>query len=244
VRRLAFHEALGVLNVGDLHPGGASVSEFLLSEMEKIGPRKVLEVGAGIGCTTQRMLRRGWTVTALEPSDVLRRRLEHRLGIAALPNAFETYESELGAYDAIVGESVFYGMDLRDAFAKVHRLLRPGGLFASLDTVWTEKADPNMVARIHDETKKTFGIPMASREALTWSDWKGAVGDAGFEEVAVRPIPPGSLRADGKTKATIIASAVRHPLALVQHLYHRLQMRPRRMPPGWTETWMAVWRRR
>ena len=244
MRRLAFHEALGVLGVGDLHPGGPSVTEVMLGELSKIDPRLVLEVGAGIGCTTARMLKRGWNVVALEPSDVLRRELERRLGVSAYPDPFETFEGHAGPFDAIVGESAFYGMNVAGALEKVSRLLRHGGLFASLDMVWTDEADAAEVARIHDETKAVFGIPVASRTAWTWSDWQGAVRDAGFDEVFARRLPPDSLRADGSTKRRILTSAARHPLAFLQHINHRVKARKPRVPAGWTETWMAVWRRR
>ena len=101
----------------------------------------------------------------LEPSEVLRERLRKRVGLSALPQRFETFEANAGSFDAIIGESAFYGMDLALAIEKAHHLLRPGGLFASLDMVWTEKAEGNAVAKIHDETKRIFGIPMASRTA-------------------------------------------------------------------------------
>jgi SAM-dependent methyltransferase len=243
LRKLAFHEALGVLNVGDLHPGGAAVSEYLVSEIERIRPRRVLEVGAGIGFTTARMLKRGWNVTPLEPSDVLRRRLRRRVGFTVAPVRFESFEAEAGSFDAVIGESAFYGMDMASAFAKVHALLRRGGIFASLDMLWTEKAEAPVAARIHDDTKRIFGIPMASRVVVTWSDWRKLMRAAGFEEIEARRLPPGSLYADWKTKLTILASAPWHPVAFAQYLKHRYLALASRVPAGWTETWMALWRR-
>jgi len=243
MKRLAFHEALGVLNVGDLHPGGAAASEYLVSEIERIRPRRVLEVGAGIGFTTARMLKRGWTVTPLEPSEVLRRRLRRRVGFAVAPSRFETFEGEPSSFDAVIGESAFYGMDVASAFAKVNALLRRGGVFASLDMLWTAQAQAPLVAQIHDETKRIFGIPVASRTVLTWSDWKTLLRSAGFEEIDSRRLPPGSLYADWKTKLTILTSAPRHPVAFAQYLKHRYLALAPRVPAGWTETWMALWRK-
>jgi SAM-dependent methyltransferase len=243
LRKLAFHEALGVLNVGDLHPGGAAVSEYLVSEIERIRPRRVLEVGAGIGFTTARMLKRGWTVTPLEASEVLRRRLRRRVGLAAARARFEDFEAAAGSFDAVIGESAFYGMDVAVAFAKVHALLRRGGILASLDMLWTEKAEASAVVQIHDETKRVFGIPVASRNVVTWSDWKNLLRAAGFEEVNSRRLPPGSLYADWRTKLTILSSAPRHPVAFAQYLRHRYLALAPRVPAGWTETWMGLWRK-
>jgi SAM-dependent methyltransferase len=189
------------------------------------------------------MLKRGWRVVPIEPSDALRHQLQQRLGISARSGGFEEFDSPNGAYDAIIGESVFYGMNLKKAFEKVHRLLRPGGLLASLDTVWTSAAKVDEVATIHDQTKKMFGIPMASREALTWADWRRILTEAGFVPVVEKQIPPGSLKADTGTKWTILRAALRHPAAFLQNLNHRRQFGALTVPPGWTETWMAVWRR-
>ena len=243
MKRLAFHEALGALNVGDLHPGGQAATEFLLDELAKQDPRVVLEVGAGIGNTTARMLKRGWQVVPIEPSDTLRHQLESRLGISAHAGGFEDFDSADGAYDVVLGESVFYGMDLKKAFAKVHRILRPGGLLATLDTVWTAAAIPDVAATIHDDSKRIFGIPMASREALTWSDWRRILAEAGFLAVVEKQIPPGSLKADKGARWVKLRAALGQPLALLQNLNHRRQFGRLHVPAGWTETWMAVWRR-
>jgi SAM-dependent methyltransferase len=240
---LAFHEVLGVLGVGDLHPGGPEATEFLLAELEKGNPRTVLEVGAGIGTTTGRMMRRGWRVVPIEPSDVLRAKLERTLGIEAHAGGFESFEANSGTFDAVIGESVFYGTDLRRSFEKAHRLLRSGGLLASLDTVWTAEASPDRVANLYDETKRIFGIPVGSRQALTWSDWRVILAETGFAAVVEKQIPAGSLRKSKGTRRKILRSAVQHPLAFIQHLNHRRGYRINRIPPGWTETWMGVWKR-
>src|SRR5262249_53597192 len=91
-RTLAQHEAAALLGIGDLHPGRAAATEFLLRELDKAAPRRVLEVGAGVGFTTQRLLERGWQVTAIEPNPVMRRQLERRLPIRAYPDGFEKFD--------------------------------------------------------------------------------------------------------------------------------------------------------
>lgn len=241
MRRLAFHEVMGVLGVGDLHPGGRMATDFLLEELAKSRPRIVLEIGAGIGRTTERMIGRGWHVVPIEPNDILRRELETKLPIHVDPNGLEAFAGGEGRFDAVIGESVLYGLNLPVAFGKVHRLLRPGGLLASVDMVWTDLAEPEVAARVHDETWETFGIPMASRERLTWSDWKALLNHAGFVQVIERKFQGNAGRT--RDPRVTIASALRHPLAFVQYLKYRHLSRTSRVPPEWLETWMAVWRR-
>jgi hypothetical protein len=100
-RRLAFHEMMGRLGVGDLHPGGRPVSSLFQEQLLARGARRVLEVGAGIGVTTERLLNAGFDVAPLEPNPVLRGVLTKRLGIRAHDTTFEDFDDRDGSYDAV-----------------------------------------------------------------------------------------------------------------------------------------------
>jgi SAM-dependent methyltransferase len=243
MRRLAYHETMGILGVGDLHPGGLVATQFLLAELDRKNPRDVLEIGAGIGLTTARLIERGWHVVSIEPNEVLRQVLESRLHRRICSDTFESFSGADASYDAVIVEGALYRMDLAAAFAKVHRLLRPGGLLALVDMVWTEAADPKMVASIYDQTLTAFGIPMASRDRLTWYDWKRLLGDVGFSAIAERKVQSSDWRSQGRTRAAAAVAALRHPVATLQHLSYRFQRRPPSAPPGWLESWMSVWKR-
>jgi SAM-dependent methyltransferase len=239
-RRLALHEAQALLGVGDLHPGCAAATEFLLGELDKITPRRVLEVGTGIGRTTERMLARGWQVTAIEPNAVMRRVLERRLAIRAWPGGFETF-SDPGSYDALIAESVFYRFDLAQAFAHAYRLIRPGGMLALVDMIWTDAAQPEAVPAIAAETGRAFGIPATSAEPLTWQGWEQRLLAAGFAEVAARRIGPGTPEPGRRRR--ILLNGLRHPVALAHYLSYRKVTRRSMVPDDWLESWMSVWRR-
>jgi SAM-dependent methyltransferase len=247
MRRLAFHETMGVLGVGDLHPGGRAATDFLLAEVARSHPDLVLEVGAGIGLTTARMARLGWRVEAIEPNEVLRRALAKQ-HVKIYFEKLEAFKPPARPYDAVIAESVLYAMELPSAFAKLYGLLRPGGVLGFVDLLWTEAADPQVVAAIHDETQCTFGIPMASRQRHTWTDWKRMLREVGFELVAEREArepqaPARPARIDLVGRLGQLLSGLRHPLALGQRLnYRRLSRRPR-VPAAWLETRAAVWQR-
>ena len=127
-RTLAYHEMMARLGIGDLHPGGHEASRFLLAELQKNGARQVLEIGAGIGVTTERMMKAGLEVTSLEPNPVMHESLTKRLRVDARATPFESFEAADGSYDALISESVFYAFDVDRGFAKARRLLRPGGV--------------------------------------------------------------------------------------------------------------------
>jgi SAM-dependent methyltransferase len=239
--RLVFTESLALLGATDLHPGGRDATNFLLDELQKGNPSRVLEIGAGSGATTERMIRRGWQVTPIEPSKVLRNVLEKRLGVSVYPEEFQRFEGAEASFDAAIGESVFYCLDHATAFGKLHRLLRPGGLLAFVDQVWTEAGDPTLAASIHDRTARAFGIPAASREWLTWPRWRERLTEAGFAPVVETRLPSDSFQPISRWAK--LAGGLRHPLALAHYLNYRRFYRMTWAPPGCFESWMAVWRR-
>jgi SAM-dependent methyltransferase len=229
------------LGVGDLHPGGGDISSFLVDELVKAGARRVLDVGAGIGVTTERLLSRGLQVTALEPNPVLRATIERRLGLRASAIPFARFDCEGQPYDAIVAESVLYALDFPGTFARAAGLLRAGGLLAFSEMLWTERASPEVTAFIHDQTTRAFGIPMAPRSRITWRDWRGALADAGFAPVTEREVAGSG---DGQRRWPALARGLaRRPWLLPALLTYRSYMRLSWAPPGWLESRAAVWKR-
>jgi len=240
--RLEFIESLALLGATDLHPGGRDATNFLLGELEKGTPRRVLEIGAGSGATTERMIRRGWQVTPIEPSTVLRNVLEKRLRVPAYAGEFERFEEADGSFDAAIGESIFYCLDHASAFAKLRRLLRPGALLALVDMVWTDKGNADLAASIHDRTARTFGIPAASREWLTWPRWRQNLENAGFALVVERRLSSVSFQPP-LGRSVKLVRGLRHPVALLHYLNYRRFHRMTFAPAGCFESWMAVWKR-
>jgi SAM-dependent methyltransferase len=238
---LALHETLALLGIGDLHPGGSDATDFLLREIDKVAPRRVLEVGAGIGLTTQRLLERGWHVTAIEPNPLLRVALENRLVLRAYAGTFETFD-DAEPFDAVIAESVLYRLNLPSAFARARGLLRPGGLLALVDMVWTDAAEADATAALTEQSERTFGIPMASVEHLTWDAWRRELVSAGFAEVAAKRVGSWGKR-DFRRWWMMLRNGARHPRALAQYLSYRAASRVPSVPNGWLESWMSVWRR-
>jgi SAM-dependent methyltransferase len=240
--RAAYHEMMAIFGVGDLHPGGIAATEFLLGELEKAKPSTILEVGAGAGFTTARMIKRGWRVTPIEPSTVMCQRLEARCGIAVHRGTFESFDDGGNRYDAVIGEGVFYGLEPQGSVTKIRRLLRPGGLLAFSDMVWTGAAKADVVTFIHDLTKQAFGIPMAPSDVVAWSNWRSALFAAGFREVVTKSIEPAAFDPEQRVRqARVALGLVRHPGLLPLYLTYRSYRRINWAPPGWLESWMSVW---
>src|SRR5450755_2404755 len=112
--------------MGDLHPGGAPATQRILRWLSERNVHRVLEVGSGIGNTAARMADLGWDVTAIEPDQILFKKLQGRFGARARCEEFLGHRPQ-EPYDAIVAESVFFQMDLAQVFAHARALLKPGG---------------------------------------------------------------------------------------------------------------------
>ncbi len=239
MRHLAFHQLKGAVGVGDMHPGGVEATELLL---EWIATRahdgfRVLEVGAGIGNTSRRMVERGWAVTALEPDPVLFQRLRTRPGLRAVNQSlFEHHVEE--PYDAVLAESVLYMNDLDEVFGRSREILRPEGLLAFVDAVWTDVVSGDEAAEIHDRSDRLFGIPVASRARLTWDDWRRALDAVGFETLESVRLEPASLpESTRRTLGPAARALLKNPLVLPQALVYHHRMRRFRLPQGALEGW-------
>jgi SAM-dependent methyltransferase len=240
---LAYHQFRGKLGMGDLHPGGAPATSRLLGLLGERGVRRVLEVGAGIGNTATRMLALGWDVTALEPDPVLFRLLEMRLGSRARHQSLAGHRVE-APYDAVVAESVLSLLDVPAALAQAAALLRPGGILAFVEAVWSDAVSPAQVREWHERTLALFGIPAGSRERLAWADWCRCLVDCGFETLHAERLPRGSAGhpPTSRPRETLLA-LLRDPRLACWSLRYRARKRRARVPGGVLESWIFLGRR-
>jgi predicted O-methyltransferase YrrM len=236
-----YHQFLGRLGMGDLHPGGAPATLRMLDWLAERNVRRVLEVGAGIGITAARMASLGWDVTALEPDPVMFASLKKRMGTAALCERFLTHRPTV-PYDAVVAESVFFQMDIAEVCEHASALLRPGGTLAFVEAVWTEKVDAATSERLHETTRHLFGMAAGSREPITWRDWSHQLTMSGFETVHAEMLSPGSAgHAPTRNWPASIAAMIRDPRLALWSMRYRARQRLATMPRV-QESWLYVGR--
>jgi SAM-dependent methyltransferase len=227
---LKYHQFRAKLGMGDLHPGGATATARILRWLTERNVQRVLEIGAGIGNTAARMASLGWDVTAIEPDPILFARLKERLGSPARCESFLGHQPS-APYDAIIAESVFFQMDLARAFAYAGTLLKPGGYLAFVEAVWTDRITPAMSRELHGNTQRLFGIPVGSREPLTWHDWARHLRDSGFDTVHAELLPRGSVGHPPTVDwASSIRAMVRDPRLVLWMARYRVRKRFARMP--------------
>lgn len=117
-------------------------------EIGGLGPNShVVEVGCGTGKLTRVLDERGFRVEAIDPGPELVRVARSHVGESAVRfhvSRFEDLDLPAGAYAAVFSATAFHWVDPAVGWAKVARLLRPGGILALL--THTIELDPEMLA--------------------------------------------------------------------------------------------------
>ncbi|MBS1879303.1 MAG: class I SAM-dependent methyltransferase [Actinobacteria bacterium] len=140
------------------------------------GARAAVDVGAGTGKLTRALAGRGLEVTAVEPSDEMRARLEAELPtVTALAGSGERLPLADGSADLVTYAQAWHWVDEAAALAEAARVLRPGGRLAC---VWNLRDDGTAwmreLSRLIDrlganptvEDDYSFGAPFGPTERL------------------------------------------------------------------------------
>jgi ubiquinone/menaquinone biosynthesis C-methylase UbiE len=106
---------------------------FVLGE----GPRRVLDLGAGTGLLTARLVAAGHEVVAVDPSAEMLAQLAERLPDVALHvGSAEAIPLPDGDVDAVVAGQAAHWFDPATAAPEIARVLRPGGV---VGLIWNSR---------------------------------------------------------------------------------------------------------
>lgn len=115
------------------------IASWLTGEVGLRAGMTAVDLGAGTGKFTRRLLATGATVIAVEPVAGMRRRLcEDLPGVDAREGTAEALPLEASSADAIVCAQAFHWFATPAAMAELRRVLRPGG---NLALVWNIRDD-------------------------------------------------------------------------------------------------------
>ncbi len=139
----------------------------VIDDVTALGPR-ILEIGPGTGQATRALVERGAEVTAVELGPNLAAIARRNVPQADVVVAdFEAWEPERAGFDAVASFSAFHWLDPETKYAKIARLLRPGGALAVVgvehvrvpggDPIWEEmQADYDAVVPSPDNGPPPF----------------------------------------------------------------------------------------
>lgn len=143
-------------------PGYPDEAVAVLRDEVGIGPATlVLDLAAGTGKLTRRLLELGASVLAVEPVAAMRSQLEAVLpGVRAIDGTAEEIPAADASVDVVAVAQAFHWFDAPVAFAEVARVLRPGGRLAIL---WNERdertpwvAEMSRLIRWHERTVSRY----------------------------------------------------------------------------------------
>jgi len=99
--------------------------------------RAVLDLGAGTGKLTRRLVATGARVVAVEPLPAMRARLAELVpGAEALQGAAEAIPLADASVDAVTAGQAVHWFRLEEALPELHRVLRPAGALAVVSNHW------------------------------------------------------------------------------------------------------------
>ena len=123
-----------------------------------LGPTtRVLEIGPGTGLVTQRLLRAGAQVKAVEPDPSMASYLRDAAASAELDvvtASFEEAEVALADFDLAVAATSFHWVDQEVGLSKLGKAVKPGGWVALW---WTLFRDPNQVDEFSQAVEHVLG---------------------------------------------------------------------------------------
>ncbi|KAL0094429.1 S-adenosyl-L-methionine-dependent methyltransferase [Phycomyces blakesleeanus] len=106
--------------------------DSLLEHFLQIVPTgsNVVDLAAGTGIMTEPLVKAGYRVTPVEPVEAMRQELERQVGIPALEGTSWKIPVDDGSQDAVMVAQAFHWFDDIETLREIHRVLKPGGVFA------------------------------------------------------------------------------------------------------------------
>ena len=126
----------------------------ILRDRCQLGPTsRIVEIGAGSGQATKRLLEVGAHVVAVEPSEALAGHLRAALKAQRLEvvvAAFEDVDLAPSSFDLVTAATAFHWLEPGQALPKIASILRPGGWLA---VWWNVFGDPDRPDPFHAATE-------------------------------------------------------------------------------------------
>lgn len=117
----------------------AEVADWLRDSLDLEPGKTVIDLGAGTGKFTRRLLATGARVIAVEPVAAMRQRLSADLPeVEVLDGSATAIPLPDTSVDAIVCAQAFHWFATAEALAEMHRVLKPGGM---LGLIWNTRDD-------------------------------------------------------------------------------------------------------
>lgn len=140
----------------------AKLSNWLRDELQLEKGKLVIDLGAGTGKFTPRLIATGARVIAVEPVAAMRAKLSAALpGVEALEGTAGGIPLPDASVDAVVCAQSFHWFATHAALAEIYRVLKPGGMLGLVwnlrdaSVAWVEKLDA-IVNKLEGDTPRYY----------------------------------------------------------------------------------------
>ncbi len=238
------------------HPGGRNATERLLGYVAaRRKPENVLELGCGAGATaallldsfgclytgvdgSRPMLERALAIT--ERFEEKRQLVEADLRSAALP-------FRASAFDVIIAESVLAILDPENLLPDCARVLRPGGVLAWNDRIWSREISTEARDRLNEVSRAIVGFSAAAMKPATVDDWRRLAEGSGFSVEVFERVQkghgPGDRKEKLRSRLDLFVHLLIHPPAIPVWARERSMSRTFAGLWGMMEEWLFVCRK-
>ncbi len=173
---------LGKMMVNGMNSGHARMADWGMGHLASIAPEEIVEIGCGGGRNAGELLKKypDAKVTAIDYSDVSVGKATEYNADAIKRGCCKVQQGDVSALDlpeekfdlATAFETIYFWPGLKECFAQVAKVLKPGGTFMIVN-----ESDGT------DETSLKFEKMIDGMKCHTVEEIEGALKDAGFRKV-------------------------------------------------------------
>lgn len=178
-----YQDALAYFGVSGAHPGGLTLTKFLLEQEKITEETTLLDGGCGTGQTAA-YIKKNYpcSVTGIDYHPTMVKRAKKRfekehISIQLVQGSLEKMPFPSDSFDIILVESVLIFTNCKNSLAEIKRVLKPGGVLLLVEMT----AERALYATEHQNMCEVYGI----EKVYTEKEWINLMKEAGFPKVEV-----------------------------------------------------------
>ncbi|CAI9396308.1 MULTISPECIES: class I SAM-dependent methyltransferase [Bacillaceae] len=178
-----YQDALAYFGVSGAHPGGLTLTKFLLEQEKITEETTLLDGGCGTGQTAA-YIKKNYpcSVTGIDYHPTMVKRANKRfekehISIQLVQGSLEKMPFPSDSFDIILVESVLIFTNCKNSLAEIKRVLKPGGVLLLVEMT----AERALYAMEHQNMCEVYGI----EKVYTEKEWINLMKEAGFPKVEV-----------------------------------------------------------
>ena len=179
-----YQDALAYFGVSGAHPGGLTLTKFLLEQEQITDQTTLLDGGCGTGQTSA-YIKKNYpcSVTSIDYHPTMVKRAKKRfekenLSIQLVQGSLEKMPFPSNSFDIVLVESVLIFTNYKNSLAEIKRVLKPGGTLLLLEMT----AERSLNTMEHQNMCEVYGI----EKVYTEKEWVHLMKEAGFPKVEIK----------------------------------------------------------